>query len=97
MNDAPNTFILFPSCPAICNEDHFLSLKTEIYVSMLEATLNKRHVFFSVQVSDGNLALPGDRCKEEARGNRRASLTRLHDNTVTPGRHPAHQGQGRPQ
>lgn len=61
MNDAPNTFILTPSCLAICNEDRFLSMKTEIYFSLLEAALDKRHLSFPVQASDGNSVFPGER------------------------------------
>lgn len=41
-------------------------MKTEIYFSLLEATLDKRHLPFPVQASDGNSVLPGERCEEEA-------------------------------
>lgn len=74
MNDAPNAFILPPSCLALCNGDHLLSMKTEIYFSLLEATLDKRHLPFPVQASDGNSALPGERCEEEA-GSKQERIT----------------------
>lgn len=52
---------------------------------MLEATLNKRHLFFFVQVSAGKFELPGDRCKEVAgRKEERVTAWQGSDSRLSP-------------